>query len=165
VLLASPAELPAQRIRRSQEAWVRQKVADTWIDIHYRRPTARGRDLFGGIVPWGRPWTPGADSATTISVSSAIRIEDQSLPAGTYAIWMIPDSAGPWTVILSKAQPVFHLPYPGEEQDQLRLQVTARTGDVMETLAYYFPRVDGAEATLVMHWGTTVVPMTIRAGP
>ena len=66
-LLLLQGSLPAQRIRASQEAYVRQKVGSTWIDIHYRRPVARGRDLFGGIVRWGTPWTPGACSGATPS--------------------------------------------------------------------------------------------------
>lgn len=164
-LLAFPGTLHAQRIRASQEAYVRQKVGNTWIDIHYRRPVARGRDLFGGIVTWGRTWTPGADTATSITISAPIQIEGHALPAGSYSIWMIPDSTGPWTVIFNKSTPVFHLPYPGEDQDQLRFQVAPQQGAAMETLAFYFPKVDGSEATLVMHWGTTIIPMGIRTGP
>ena len=165
LLVVAPAGLHAQRIRASQEGYVRQKVGETWLEVHYRRPTARGRELFGGIVGWGRTWTPGADTATTLKLSAPIRIEEHSLPAGTYSVWMIPDSTGPWTVIFSRAQPVFHIPYPGEEQDQLRLTVTPQPATAMETLAFYFSQVDGADATLAMHWGTTVVPMRIHTGP
>lgn len=164
-LLAVPGPLHAQRIRASQEAYVRQKVAGTWIDVHYRRPVARGRDLFGGIVPWGRTWTPGADTATAITVSTPIQVDGHVLPAGSYSIWMVPDSAGPWTIIFSKATPVFHLPYPGEDRDQLRVQVTPQQGSAMETLAFYFPSVDGADATMVMHWGTTIIPLSLHVGP
>jgi hypothetical protein len=158
--LASPGQ--AQRIRASQEAWVRQRLADTWIELHYRRPVARGRALFGNVVAWGRIWTPGADTATTISVSTPVRVEGQTLPAGTYSVWMVPDSSGPWTVIFSRAQPVFHVPYPGEGQDQLRVRAAAWQGPHMETLLWYFPDVDGPAGTLVMHWGTTGVPLHIR---
>ena len=31
----------------------------------------------------------------------------------------------------------------------------------METLAFYFPVVEGRGAELVMHWGRTVVPLQI----
>src|SRR5262249_13654783 len=78
----------AQRIPLSQQASVRQKVADTWIEIRYRRPTARGRSpLFGGsVVAWGETWTPSADSAVTITLSTPVKIENDSLPAGTWGI-------------------------------------------------------------------------------
>jgi hypothetical protein len=164
---AIPAsELPAQgRIRRSQEAWVRQKIADTWIDVHYRRPVARGRILFGGIVEWGRIWSPSADSAATFAISTPIQVEGQTLPRGHYSIWVLPDSAGPWTVVFSKADPVFHLPYPGESQDQLRVQVTPTQGQPMEALAFYFPTADGPDGLFALHWGTTVLTLRLHAGP
>ena len=44
-------------------------------------------------------------------------------------------------------------------QDALRVQVTPRTGSHMETLAFYFPAVDGRKGELALHWGTVVVPM------
>ena len=163
LLLALSGTVPgaAQQIPRSQRASLSQTVGHTEITLRYRRPVARGRTLFGEVVSWGRVWTPGADSATTIRFTTAVRVNGDSLPAGTYAIWMIPDSTGPWTVIFSRAQPVFHTPYPGEDYDQLRLRAQPRRGEHMETLAFYFPVVDGASATLVMHWGTTIVPLTI----
>ena len=164
-LLALAPALSAQNIRRSQEAVVRQKLADTWIEIHYRRPVARGRSpLFGNVVEWGRVWTPGADSATTISVSTAIRIENDTLPRGTYTIWMIPDSSGPWTVIFNKTPRAWHTQYPGEGTDQLRVHATPIQGTHVESLMWYFPSVDGSEARLVMQWGTTGVPLAIRVG-
>src|SRR5437762_3427029 len=91
ILLLTPAAARAQ-IRRSQEALVRQKIANTILELHYRRPVARGRNpLFGNVVKWGETWTPGADSATTLSVSTPVQIEGQQLPQGAYSIWMIPD--------------------------------------------------------------------------
>ena len=161
--LLLPAALPAQNIRRSQEAVVRQKVADTWIELRYFRPVARGRSpLFGNIVDWGHVWTPGADSATTISVSTPIVVENDTLPRGSYSIWTIPDSTGQWSVIFNRTWRAWHTRYPGEQHDQLRVRVTAWQGAHMESLAWYFPSVDGPQATLVMHWGTTGVPLNIR---
>ena len=161
--LAGAGPACAQGIPRSQRASVSQTVGHTEITIRYRRPVARGRTLFGDVVAWGRTWTPGADTATTIRLSTAVRVNGDSLPAGMYSIWMVPDSAAAWTVIFSRAQPVFHTPYPGEDYDQLRLRVLPRRGEHMETLAFYFPTVDGTSATLAMHWGTTVVPISITA--
>ena len=162
LVLAAPACARAQRIPLSQQASVRQKVADTWIEIRYRRPVARGRVLFGDVVAWGRIWTPGADSATTISFSTPVDVEHNPVPAGTYSVWMIPDSSARWTVVFSKVAAAFHLDYAGQRRDQLRVRVSAWQGPHMETLLWYFPVVDGADATLVMHWGTTGVPLMIR---
>ena len=167
LLLCIPSCLPAQqRIRRSQEAWTRQKIADTWIDVHYRRPVARDRRLFGDVVAWGRTWTPGADTAPAITVSTEIQVEGQTLPQGSYSIWMVPDSTGPWTVIFNRRTPVFHTMYPGEGQDQLRVRVAPQQGAHVESLLWYFPVVDGPDGTLAMHWGETEIPLRIHvAGP
>jgi hypothetical protein len=137
-----------------------QLVASTRIEIEYGRPVARGRELFGALVRWDRVWNPGADSATTVSFSTDVRVNGKELAAGRYSLWTIPGPEA-WTVIFSRAQPVWHLPYP-EGQDALRIAVPARQGEHMETLAFYFPVVDGYAATLHLHWGTTVVPLSIR---
>ena len=87
----------------------------------------------------------------------------KTLPAGSYSIWAIP---GPeeWTVIFSEAWDVFHLPYP-EGRDALRVKVVPGHGSYLETLAFYFPLVEGREAVLALHWGETVVrlPLRVRA--
>jgi DUF2911 family protein len=147
--------------RRSQRGSVMQMVADARIEIRYSRPVARGRDLFGALVKWGEVWTPGADSATTIEVNRDIRVNGETLPAGKYSVWSIPGESA-WTIIFNKQHAAFHTRYPGESQDQLRIRVQPRTGSQMETLAWYFPVVDGYTATLYLHWGTTVVPLSIR---
>ncbi|MDQ3244516.1 MAG: DUF2911 domain-containing protein [Gemmatimonadota bacterium] len=154
-------EAPAQSGRKSQLATLSQMVGDTRIDIVYRRPVARGRDLFGGIVPWDRAWSPSADSGALFTTSTAVDVAGSRLPAGRYSVWMIPQRDS-WTIIFSGAQPVFHLPYPAGK-DVLRVRVAPRNGDHMETLAFYFPMVDGDSAMLNMHWGKTVVAVPIRS--
>jgi len=151
----------AQTGRKSQLATVSQLVGEARIEIRYRRPVARGRNLFGDLVPFGRTWSPSADSAGLFSTTTDLEIAGQSLKAGQYTIWMIPERDS-WTVIFSSKQPAFHLPYP-EGHDVLRVRATPRTGDHVETLAFYFPMVDADSAVLHMHWGKTMVPLAIRA--
>ncbi len=162
LILAPISAACGQQVPWSQRGATIQTVGHTELTIRYSRPVARGRLLFGGVVRWGRIWCPGADSATTLALSTPIRLEGRNLPAGTYSVWALPDSAGPWTIILSRAHAVFHTPYPGEQHDQLRLQVTPVDGSHMETLAFYFPVVTQLTATLHLHWGTTVVPLRIE---
>ncbi len=150
-----------QAIPWSQHGTVSQRVGLTDITIAYNRPVARGRALFGSLVPWGRVWHPGADSATTISFSRAVRIEGHDLPAGRYTLWTIP-TPDRWTVIFSHAVGVFHIPYPGESQDALRVTVAPEQGGSMEVLAFYFPVVGPDSAVLRLHWGTTIVPVRIH---
>jgi hypothetical protein len=159
--LAAAGSADAQGPRRSQLGEVSQMIDSTRIDLRYRRPVARGRELFGGIVEFGKPWTPSADSAALFTTSTDITVQGEILKAGRYAMWMIPDRQT-WTVIFSSAQPVFHLPYP-QGRDVLRVRVPARQADHIETLAFYFPMVDADSAVLNMHWGRTVVPIAIKA--
>jgi hypothetical protein len=149
------------RIKPSQHGSVLQRIANTEITITYNRPVARGRELYGKLVPWGKIWCPGADEATSIKLSTDIQINGATLPAGSYSIWAEPNPTE-WTIIFSKAHPVFHLPYPGAARDALRIQAIARSGQHMETMTYHFPIVDGKRAELVLHWGTVAVPMQIE---
>ena len=152
--------IPPDEVQKSQSGAVFQRVANTDIEVVYDRPVARGRELFGGIVAYDEVWNPGANDATAISFSRDVTIEGQPLAAGRYSIWAIPRD-GDWTVIFSSAADVYHTPYPGEDQDALRLTITPRRGDHVETLAYYFAMVEEKDAELRLHWGETVVPMLI----
>ena len=160
-----PALGRAQTIPFSQRASVAQSVGFTEISVHYGRPVARGRLLFGdsALVRWDRIWNPGADSATRISFDRDVQIEGRDLKAGEYTIWLLPRASAPWTLILSRAAHVFHTPYPGEEQDALRVDITPERGAHMETLAVYFPVVTRDEALLRIHWGEMIAPVKIKA--
>jgi hypothetical protein len=149
----------AQAPRPSQHGSVSQQIANTTITIEYNRPVARERPLFGSLVPYGRVWCPGADNCTTIQLSTDVKVNGQPLGRGKYSIWAEPEQSH-WTMIFNSAQPVFHTRYP-PDKDVLRLQVTPRQGSHMETLAFYFPVVDGNHAELVLHWGTVIVPLSI----
>ncbi len=153
---------PEDSIARSQRGTVSQRIARTEVSLEYGRPVARGRELFGAVVRWGRTWCPGADSATTLITSTDIRINGELLPAGSYSLWTQPNR-DQWTIIFSTVAAVWHTRYPGARRDALRLTVTPRKGAHMESLAFYFPVVDGRKAELVLHWGTTVVPLSLEA--
>ena len=146
----------------SQKGGAYQRIGYTEIQITYNRPVARGRDLFGSLVKWGRIWNPGADSATTIVFSDRVWVNDHELPAGSYSLWLIPTESAPWTVIFSRRIEIYHTPYPGEEHDALRFQVEPETGAHMEVLAFYFPELLQDRGVLRMHWGETVIPLSIR---
>ncbi len=148
-------------IPKSQYARLTQHVGGSVVTIEYNRPVARGRRLFGGIVAFGEPWNPGADAASTVTLSRDTEWEGRPVPKGTYSIWVIP-GADRWTFILSRAADVFHVPYP-EGEDALRLSLQPRAGMHMETLSFYFPMVDADSAYLHLHWGETLVPIRIWA--
>jgi len=154
--------LPLDQVRKSQPGAVAQRVATTEITITYSRPVARGRELFGQLVPFDQVWHPGADRATAIAFSRDVHINERPLAAGKYSLWTIPREQGDWTMIFSRKGDVFHHPYPGEADDALRIDVTPQQGPHVETLTFEFPVVDGKDAILRLHWGTVIVPMSIR---
>src|SRR5690349_19413119 len=88
--LAAPNQLFSQGYPFSQRGSVTQNVALTAISIEYGRPVARGRTLWGQLVPWDSIWHPGADSATRISFDHDIEVEGKQLKAGEYSLWLIP---------------------------------------------------------------------------
>jgi hypothetical protein len=136
-------------------------VANTDLAITYSRPVARGREIFGGIVPLGQVWNPGADQATAITLSRPVRVQGASLPAGTYSIWGIP-GLDEWTLIFSRAGAVYHTPYPGEAEDALRLVVPVEATAHTEVLTFDFPFVEGKEAVLRFRWAGTALSLRLE---
>ena len=170
-LLASAAAVAAPRtaraqVRASEVGSVSQTVDGTTITIEYSRPVARGREnLFGDVVRWGETWTPGANWATTLEASRDVHLNGHRLPKGKYAVWMVPRRDSAWTVVLHRDARRFHTRRPGRDDEQLRFDVRPEQGAHMETLAWYFPVVGAAGATLRMHWGTTIVPIRVAVEP
>jgi hypothetical protein len=82
----------------SPKATVFQTVGLTDIEIVYSRPAARGRAVFGNLVPFGKVWRTGANENTTISFSEDVTIDGKILPKGKYALYTIPKIES-WEVI------------------------------------------------------------------
>jgi hypothetical protein len=161
--LGRSAAATAQGYPFSQRGAVSQNVALTTIAIEYGRPTARGRALFGALVPWDSIWHPGADSATRVSIDHDILLAGHAVKAGEYSLWLIPRASRPWTVILNRTAHTFHKPYPGSASDVLRFDVAPTPASHVETLAIYFPMVLRDAATLRIHWGETALDLAIKA--
>ena len=143
---------------------VTQLVDSTTITLDYYRPSVRGREIFGKLVPWGSMWTPGANWATTLEVDRDVRIEGHPLPRGRYSLWTIPN-AETWTVVLSRQARRFHVMRPQSAEEQLRFDVRPRSGPPTEMLTFTFPEATCAAATLQMQWASTVVPMAFQITP
>ncbi|MFQ5679069.1 MAG: DUF2911 domain-containing protein [Gemmatimonadota bacterium] len=161
LLRAADGGKASQQVPLSQPGTVSQRIAGVDVRIVYNRPVARGRKLFGGIVPFGEVWNPGADKATRIELDGELLVGGRQLPAGKYSVWMVPEPER-WTVIFSRAWDVYHVPYP-EGDDALRLTLLPEPGPHMETLAFYFPLVDRRRAVLRFHWGETMLNLPVEA--
>ncbi|HEY2825223.1 MAG TPA: DUF2911 domain-containing protein [Gemmatimonadales bacterium] len=146
----------------SQPASLMQMMGFTRITVTWSRPIAHGRLLFGGLVKYGRVWTPGADTASAVEFDRAVMIDGHQLPAGRYSIWTIPDTSS-WTLIFNKVGRTFHTNYPGESNDALRVQVKVEQGPHVESLRYDMPEADRYHVLLRIAWGETRVSLPIRA--
>lgn len=62
--------------------------------IDYGQPHARGREVFGGLVPYGEVWRLGANWATTLMLDVEMRIGDLELPRGEYTLFLLPTAQG-----------------------------------------------------------------------
>jgi hypothetical protein len=165
-LWCAAGEGATAQIVASERGTVRQTIDGTVITVDYSRPSLRGRrDVFNTEVPRNTLWTPGADSATTISFSKDVTIDGTPVPAGRYSVWMVTNRAN-WQVILDPEAELFHLPHPAPDLDQVVFTVTPdTTAPLVETLAFSFPAVRSTGADLRMHWDRTTVDMTITVRP
>jgi hypothetical protein len=153
----------AAQVRASERGGVFQIVDGTTIRLEYGRPQARGRVLFGDVLPWGKVWT-GANWATTLEVDKDVTINGHPLAAGIYSVWLElqPEE---WTAIFDPEPHRFHLMPPEPSDDQLRFMVEPGTGPHTEILTWTFPAVRQTGATLQLAWGETTATFDIGVQP
>jgi hypothetical protein len=145
----------------SQHSVVKQRVGLTDVEVDYSRPNKNGREIFGGLVPYGRLWRTGANAPTKIKFSHAVTLGGKEIPAGEYALFTIP-TADEWTIIISKDAKVQSTADYKQENDAAR--ITARPEPVpktIETFTIELADVKGASATLNFLWDKTSVPVKL----
>src|SRR5258708_34250633 len=109
-------------------------VGSTKVAVDYHRPAVKGREIWGGLVPYGEVWRLGANDATTISFSDAVKVEGKEVPAGTYALFAIPGK-DKWTFILNKTAKQWGAYKYDASTDQLRVDVAPQSGPAAEYMA------------------------------
>ncbi len=133
------------------------KVAGSLIKIKYGSPYVKGRKVLGELVPFDKVWRAGADSATSFTTSKAIKVEGKTLPAGRYALFVIPSASGSWTIIFDKNPKQWGAYTYKEANDQLRVTVKGKTGPKAESLLYTI-----TPKGFSLKWDTFVVPVSIK---
>ena len=96
--------LSSQTKKASPEVKQTYSVGAAKVDLFYCSPSKKGRDIFGGLLPYGEVWRTGANEPTTFETDKNLKIGNESLPAGKYSIWTIPQK-DMWTVIFNKEIP------------------------------------------------------------
>jgi len=93
------------------------------LTVDYSSPRAKGRKVFGGLVPYGQVWRAGANEATTFVTTEDLKVGGKEVPAGKYTIFTIPEEKK-WTLIISKKTGEWGIPYPGEGSDFVRTEMS-----------------------------------------
>ncbi|SDP19502.1 Protein of unknown function [Mucilaginibacter sp. OK268] len=132
-------------------------VAGSTIKIKYGSPYVKGRKVLGELVPFDKVWRAGADSATSITTSKAIKVEGKTLPAGRYAFFMIPSKSGTWTIIFDKDPKQWGAYTYKESNDALRVTVKGKTVPKTESLVYTINKKGFS-----LKWDTFEVPVSIK---
>lgn len=147
----------------SPSAKIEQQVGLTDVSISYSRPSMKERTIFGGLVPYGERWRTGANSNTTISFSTKVKIDGKELPKGTYAIYTVPGQDS-WEVFFYKDTNNWGL--PGEwEEGKVALKATAQVEELpfpMETFSILIDDLKSNSAHLNFIWENTVAILPIE---
>jgi hypothetical protein len=136
----------------------RARVGAIDITVDYSRPARRGRVVWGEVVPWDAVWRLGADAATQLTTSAALRVGDVELPAGTYTLWMLPSQKGESKLIINTQTKIFGTQY-NPKFDLYRVSLT-RDEVVASTERLTITVVDGA---LRIVWGD--LSWSVRVAP
>jgi len=166
VVLAGYLCLPsmAQSIKTpapSTPQYVKQDFGLSSIELSYSRPGVKGRKIFGDLVPFGKVWRTGANSATTLTFGDPVTIGGTKIPAGKYGLLSIP-AADEWTIILTHQLDVTSPAAYKADQDVVR--VTAKTHDLpfsVETFTILFADVNSTSCSLQLIWDNTIVMVPI----
>ncbi|MCW4467955.1 DUF2911 domain-containing protein [Flavobacterium sp. MFBS3-15] len=132
------------------------KINGANITIDYSSPSVKGRVIWGELVPYGKLWRAGANKPTTFETDKALMVEGKELPAGKYALYVIPEK-GTATVIFGKDPSVGFNKYD-ESYNQLSVSVkTKKSARMTESLVY---SINKDNVTLT--WENLDIPVKIK---
>lgn len=151
--LRTPAPSPTQTIK--------QDFGLASVELSYSRPAMKGRKVFGDLVPFGKVWRTGANSATTINFGEEVTIGGKKIPAGKYGLLSIPDKNS-WTLIISKQLDVTSPAAYKQDMDVVRVDAkTMKMDDNMESFTMQFANVKPTSCELHIMWENTAVALPI----
>ncbi len=147
----------------SQISYTIQELGLGKISVGYSRPSAKGRTIFGDVVPFDVIWRTGANASTKFYTSEEITVEGNKVPAGKYALYTIPGKLE-WTIILHKDTTFWGdggTDYKAEN-DLVRFKVKPVTiAPKVETFTIGFNNLTTTSATLDMAWENVLVSVKI----
>ena len=153
--ISTPAASPSCKME--------QEVGLTTVKLDYSRPSVKGRILFVDVEEFGKIWRTGANQSTKISFSDDVKLEGQNVPAGTYALYTIPDPTD-WTVMLYKDLTLGgNIGKYDKSKEQARFKVRGyKKSSVTETFTIDINDVKDNSATISIKWGNYYVPFKME---
>ena len=153
------AAAPAERLSSPRDT-ARGTIGSASLLVDYGRPSRRGRQIFGSLVPYDEVWRTGANAATTLVVGAPVELGGEPLPAGTYTLYSIPAQTG-WTLIVNRQTRQWGTEYT-EGQDVMRVPMSVSRVEPVDTFGI---AVEGgaAEGRLVFAWDTLQGTVAVRA--
>jgi len=154
--IKTPAPSPVGKIS--------QELGLIKVDVEYSRPSAKGRKVFGDLVPFGEMWRTGANASTKVTVSDDAKVAGIPLPKGTYALYTVPGEKE-WTIIFYKNTSFWGTPEPKdfkEEDVQAKFTVTSvPIRDLVETFTLNLTnlRNNGGDLEIIWEYTKVVIPI------
>jgi hypothetical protein len=143
--------------QQSPAATAEGKIGKADVTISYSQPSARGREIMGGLVPYDKVWRTGANKATTVEISSDIKVEGETLKAGKYGLFTIPGKDN-WTIIFNETWDQWGAFNYDAGKDVLRVDAKpGKSGKFIETFTITVEK-DG----FTLHWENTEVKVSAK---
>lgn len=142
---------------------ITQEVGLSQVKLSYARPSAKGRKVFGDLVPFGEVWRTGANASTKLTFTEDVKIEGNPLKAGTYALYSIPGEKE-WTVIIHTN--TRHRSIAGDvykpAEDAFRFKVpSGKTSNYVETFTIGFGDITTNSLKVAVSWENTEIKFKI----
>ncbi len=137
----------------SPKSTIKQEVGLTDVEINYSRPSARGRAVFGNLIPFGKVWRTGANENTTVSFSDDVIIDGKTLKKGKYSLYTIPKIES-WEIIFYKTTDNWGNPEEWKEEN-VALKATVKPETLnksVETFTIGISGLDNNFAFLEIYW-------------
>lgn len=140
---------------------IKQDFGLAGIELTYSRPNAKGRKIYGDLVPFNKLWRTGANAATKIVLKDEMEIGGKKIDSGTYVIYTIPN-IDYWEIILNKGITNWGTEGYKETDDVCRFKVEAmRMKTKLETFTMAFANVKPESCDLQLMWEKTIVTIPI----
>ena len=142
--------------RPSPPAQARCEFSDgKTITVNYSSPRARGRKVFGELVPYGAVWRTGANEATTFLTNENLTtVKGTNISPGSYTIFTIPTS-NTWTLIINRHTGQWGIPYTYESEELARVPMSVtKLSSPVESFTISFDPTGGG-CTMRIGWETT----------